>query len=50
MVDFCYCQNLGGPDPELNPGYGIGTSDFDAQMSDIKIQKGNEILRPVYTV
>jgi hypothetical protein len=26
----------------------VGTSDFDAQMSGIKIKKGNEILRPVY--
>ncbi len=26
----------------------VGTGDFDAQMSGIKIQKGNEILRPVY--
>ncbi len=26
----------------------IGTSDFDAQMSGIKIYKGDEILRPVY--
>jgi hypothetical protein len=26
----------------------LGTSDFDAQKSDIKIYKGNEILRPVY--
>jgi hypothetical protein len=26
----------------------IGTSDFDAQMSGIKILRGHEILRPVY--
>jgi hypothetical protein len=26
----------------------LGTSDFDAQMSGIKILKGDEILRPVY--
>ncbi len=26
----------------------LGTSDFDAQMSGIKIWKGDEILRPVY--
>jgi hypothetical protein len=26
----------------------VGTSDFDAQMSGIKISKGNEILRAVY--
>jgi hypothetical protein len=29
-------------------GCEVGTSDFDAQMSGIKIQKGNEILRPIY--
>ncbi len=28
--------------------WAVGTSDFDAQMSSIQIQKGNEILRPVY--
>ncbi len=32
----------------LITGCALGTSDFDAQMSGIKIQKGNEILRPVY--
>ncbi len=26
----------------------LGTHDFDAQMSGIKILKGDEILRPVY--
>jgi hypothetical protein len=28
--------------------YNIGTSDFDARMSGIKIETGDEILRPVY--
>jgi hypothetical protein len=26
----------------------IGTTDFDAQMSGLKLWKGNENLRPVY--
>jgi hypothetical protein len=28
--------------------WAVGTSDFDAQMSGIKILKGDEILKPVY--
>jgi hypothetical protein len=30
-----------------SPHYTIGTSDFDAQMTGIEIEKGNEFLRPV---
>jgi hypothetical protein len=28
--------------------YNTGTSDFDARMHGIKIEEGDEILRPVY--